>query len=67
MFQLYPELSTRTMGQNELKQLASVTNFLVFGGISHEKHIISDAKGSFLNYYLLRNIKVGTLYFSAKS
>ena len=34
---------------------------------SHEKHIISVAKGSFLNYYLWRNIKVGTLCFSAKS
>ena len=32
-----------------------------------KKHIISDAKGFFLNYYLWRNIKVGTLCFSAKS
>ena len=33
MFQVYPELSTRTIGQKELQQLASVTDFHVFGGI----------------------------------
>ena len=67
MFQVYPELSTRTIGQKELEQLASVTDFRAFGGILSQKHIISVANGSFLNYHLWRNIKVGTLCFSAKS
>ena len=61
MFQVYPEFSTRTIGQKELEQLASVTDFRDLVDYSHEKHIISVAKGSFLNYYLWRNIKVGNV------
>ena len=57
MFQVYPELSTRTIGQKELEQLASVTDFRVFGGIFSWKTYYFCCKGILFKLLLMAKHK----------